>query len=138
MPISQSVLLESFPHEKRGQSMAIFGLGVIVAPIMGPILGGWITDNFSWQWIFLINIPIGIWQLFCVSMFIEDPPYIKTNAPKKIDYIGFVALILWLMTLQIIFDKGQQVNWFESSLGMLAGRNINFITDIFYSMGTSF
>ncbi|MFH0703230.1 MAG: DHA2 family efflux MFS transporter permease subunit [bacterium] len=115
MPISQAVLLESFPHEKRGVAMSIFGLGIIVAPIIGPTLGGWITDNYSWHWIFYINVPVGILSIILSEMFIEDPPYARKSIPKSIDYIGFLALIIWLVTLQIILDKGQRADWFESS-----------------------
>lgn len=115
MPIAQSVLLESFPVEKRSQSMAIFGLGVIMAPIFGPVLGGWITDNYSWHWIFFINVPIGILAITLISMFVEDPPYIKANSDKKIDYVGFGALIVWLVCMQIVFDTGQKADWFQSN-----------------------
>lgn len=115
MPIAQSILLESFPVEERSKSMAVFGLGVIMAPIFGPVLGGWITDNYSWHWIFLINVPIGILAVILSAIFVEDPPYIKADSTKKIDYVGFGALIIWLVTLQIIFDKGQQADWFQSA-----------------------
>jgi len=114
MPISQSVLLESFPPSKRGISMAIFGIGIILAPVIGPTLGGWITDNYSWHWIFLINIPIGIMAIILSQMFVEDPPYIKSKTIQKIDYIGFISLIIWLITLQVVLDKGQQSDWFGS------------------------
>jgi len=115
MPITQAVLMETFPPNKRGLSTAIFGIAVIVAPITGPILGGWITENYSWQWIFFINIPIGILAVILIKAFLEDPPYIKNNVPKKIDYIGFIALIVWLVSLQIVLDKGQQADWFAAS-----------------------
>ena len=77
MPISQAVLLESFPPEKRGVAMATFGMGVVVAPILGPTLGGWITDNYSWRWIFYINLPVGIFAVLMAQAFVEDPPYIR-------------------------------------------------------------
>lgn len=115
IPISQAILLESFPREKRGISMAIFGFGVVLAPVIGPSLGGWITDNFNWSWIFFINIPIGIIATIMCSIFLEDPPYIKKGTIQKIDYIGFIALIVWLVTLQLVLDNGQKMNWLESS-----------------------
>lgn len=114
MPISQAILLESFPPSKRGMAMSIWGLGIIIAPIMGPILGGWITDNYSWQWIFFINVPIGILSAVLVKMFIEDPPYITNSNHNKIDYVGFSALIIWIVSLQIILDKGQDADWFNA------------------------
>jgi len=115
MPISQSVLLESFPKEKRGMAMALFGLGVIFAPIIGPTLGGWITDNYSWHWIFYINIPIGVLAVILSNMFVEDPPYARKKGIQKIDYIGFCTLIIWLVSLQLVLDNGQKLDWFDSS-----------------------
>jgi DHA2 family multidrug resistance protein len=114
-PISQAVLLESFPKEKRGIAMAVFSLGVIVAPIIGPTVGGWITDNYSWRWIFLINLPIGIWAVFMARAFIEDPPYIKKNRALSIDYLGFSLMAIGLGLLQVVLDKGQEVDWFAAS-----------------------
>jgi MFS transporter, DHA2 family, multidrug resistance protein len=114
-PIAQSVLLESFPPEKRGSAMALYGLGVVVAPIIGPTLGGWITDNYSWRWIFYINLPIGILAAFMANAFVEDPPYIKNQKPGRIDYIGFGLMALGLAMLELTLDLGQQRDWFESS-----------------------
>jgi MFS transporter, DHA2 family, multidrug resistance protein len=114
-PIAQAVLLESFPKEKRGQAMAVFGLGIIVAPIIGPTMGGWITDNYSWRWIFYINVPVGILATLMANAFIEDPPYIRSQKPGRIDYIGFGLMALGLASLQLILDKGQEEDWFESS-----------------------
>jgi DHA2 family multidrug resistance protein len=115
-PIAQSVLLESFPPEKRGSAMAVFGMGVVVAPIIGPTLGGWITDNYSWRWIFYINIPIGILAVLMANMFIEDPPYIRNQRPGRIDRLGFALMAIGLGTLQLVLDKGQEEDWFASSL----------------------
>ena len=115
-PIAQAVLMESFPPEKRGSAMAVFGLGVVVAPIIGPTLGGWITDNYSWRWIFYINIPIGILAVFMARTFVEDPPYIRHQRPGRIDYIGFGLMALALGTMQLVLDKGQEEEWFASSL----------------------
>ena len=114
-PIAQAVLMESFPRESRGSAMAVFGLGVVVAPIIGPTLGGWITDNYSWRWIFYINIPIGILAVIMSKTFIEDPPYIREQRPGRIDYIGFGLMALALGTMQLVLDKGQEEEWFASS-----------------------
>jgi MFS transporter, DHA2 family, multidrug resistance protein len=115
-PIAQATMLESFPPDRRGVAMAIYGMGVVVAPIIGPTLGGWITDNYSWRWVFYINLPIGLIAVFMAQSFIEDPPYIRNAARSMIDYIGFGMMALWLATLQIVLDKGQQEDWFASSL----------------------
>jgi DHA2 family multidrug resistance protein len=115
-PIAQAVLMESFPPGKRGAAMAAFGMGVVVAPIIGPTLGGWITDNYSWRWIFYINIPIGLLAIFMANAFIEDPPYIRQQRPGRIDYFGFAFMALGLGTLQLVLDKGQEEDWFASNL----------------------
>ena len=107
-PIAQAVLLESFPPKKRGLAMAVYGMGIVVAPIIGPTLGGWITDNYSWRWIFYINVPVGILAVLMVRMFIEDPPYIKNQKPGRIDYTGFWPDGPGLATLQIVLDKGRK------------------------------
>lgn len=114
VPISQSILLESFPMEKRRMAMSVFGVGIIIAPIIGPVLGGWITDNYSWHWIFYINVPLGFLAAFLSNLFIVDPPYARKKAGQKIDFLGFVFLILWLVTLQVVLDKGQNADWFNA------------------------
>jgi MFS transporter, DHA2 family, multidrug resistance protein len=114
-PLSQAILLESFPRKKHGMAMAAFGFGVVVAPIVGPLLGGWLTDNYSWRWMFYINIPIGLLSIYLMKRFVEDPPYIKNAKPGSIDGMGFAFLTIWLATLQIVLDKGQQEDWFASS-----------------------
>jgi DHA2 family multidrug resistance protein len=111
VPIAQAILLESFPVAKRGVAMATFSLAVIVAPIIGPTLGGWITDNYSWRWIFYINLPVGILAIFLAEWLVEEPPYIKRNLKAAIDFIGFGLLAVWLGTLQIVLDKGQEADW---------------------------
>ena len=114
-PISQAVLLESFPPAKRGAAMAVFAFGVVVAPVLGPTLGGWLTDTYSWRYAFYINIPIGILALFMINKFIHDPSYIsKTKAPA-FDRFGFGALVVWTGCLQIILDKGQEDDWFAAT-----------------------
>jgi len=111
-PLSQAILLESFPPVKRGMAMAVFGLGVVVAPIVGPTLGGWLTDQYTWRWAFYINIPVGLLALLLISRFVEDPPYIRHANPGRIDAIGLGLLALWLGALQVILDKGQESDWF--------------------------
>jgi MFS transporter, DHA2 family, multidrug resistance protein len=115
-PIAQSVLLESFPPAKRGAAMAFYGMGIVVAPIIGPTLGGWITDNYSWRWIFYINLPVGLIAAFMANAFVEDPPYLKDQKPGQIDYIGFGLMALGLAALELTLDLGQQRDWFESSV----------------------
>ena len=114
-PISQAILLESFPPEKRGLAMAVFGLGVVVAPVLGPTFGGWLTDNYSWRWSFYINIPIGILAVFMILRNVEDPPYIRNAKPGRIDAWGLGLLAVWLGSLQIILDKGQEDDWFGAT-----------------------
>ena len=114
-PISQAILTESFPPEKRGMAMGLFGLGVVVAPVLGPTLGGWLTDNYSWRWAFYINIPIGVIAIFLIMRFIQDPPYIKNAKPGKLDSIGFGLLAVGLGCMQIILDRGQQDDWFGAT-----------------------
>src|SRR5271157_4410897 len=114
-PLSQSILLETFPPEKRGVAMAVFALGVVVAPVLGPTLGGWLTDTYSWRWAFYINIPVGIFAIFMISRYVVDPPYIKDAHPGKFDGIGLGLLAVWLGALQIILDKGQEDDWFGAT-----------------------
>ncbi len=114
-PISQAILLESFPPEKRGLAMAVFALGVVVAPVLGPTFGGWLTDAYSWRWSFYINIPIGIFAVFMIMRYVEDPPYIKNAKPGRIDLWGLGLLAVWLGCLQIILDKGQEDDWFGAT-----------------------
>src|SRR5271168_2222731 len=114
VPIAQAIMLESFPPQKRGQAMAVFAMGVVVAPVLGPTVGGWITDNYSWRWIFYINLPVGILAYFMSRWVVEDPPYIKRNLQATIDYVGFALLAIWLAALQIILDKGQEADWFSA------------------------
>ena len=113
-PISQAILLESFPKEKHGQAMGAYGLGVVVAPILGPVLGGFITDNYSWRWIFLMNVPVGILALALMYRFIHDPPWIRNARPPRLDMIGFGFMSLWLGCQEVLLDKGQEDDWFGS------------------------
>jgi MFS transporter, DHA2 family, multidrug resistance protein len=111
-PLSQAILLESFPPAKRGLAMAVFALGVVVAPVLGPTLGGWLTESYSWRWAFYINIPVGILATIMILRNVDDPPYIANAKPGPIDGWGLGLLALWLGSLQIILDKGQEDDWF--------------------------
>src|SRR5437660_2659415 len=111
-PLSQAILLESFPPRKRGAAMAVFAFGVVVAPVLGPTLGGWLTDTYSWRYAFYINIPIGILALFMIHRFIHDPAYIRNAKVPKFDTIGMGTLVVWTGSLQVILDKGQEDDWF--------------------------
>jgi DHA2 family multidrug resistance protein len=113
-PLAQAILLESFPPRQHGTAMAVFGVGVVVAPVIGPTLGGWITDSYSWRWIFYINLPIGILALIMVNLFVEDPPYLRNAFRGAIDYLGFGLMALWLGSLQLMLDKGQEMDWFAT------------------------
>ncbi|MCC7176205.1 MAG: DHA2 family efflux MFS transporter permease subunit [Bryobacterales bacterium] len=114
-PLTQAILLESFPPVKRGMAMALFGIVTVAAPVIGPTLGGWLTDSYSWRWVFNINIPIGIVAILLMDRFLEDPPYITHARPGKLDSYGLAFLILWLGALQVILDKGQQEDWFSTA-----------------------
>ena len=114
-PLSQAILLETFPPQKRGMAMAVFALGVVVAPVLGPTLGGWLTDTYSWRWAFYINIPVGAFAVFMISRYVEDPAYIKDAQPGKFDGVGLGLLAVWLGCLQIILDKGQEDDWFGAT-----------------------
>ena len=114
-PLSQAILLESFPPEKRGLAMSVFALGVVVAPVLGPTLGGWLTETYSWRWAFYINIPVGIVAILMIVRFVEDPPYIKHAIAGKLDALGLGLLAIWLGALQIVLDKGQEDDWFAAT-----------------------
>ena len=115
VPLSQAIMMESFPKEKRGTAMAIFGMGVILAPILGPVIGGWITDNWSWPWIFFINVPFGCIAAFLAKNLLFNPPYAQRQKGVKIDGLGFFFLIIWLLSLQVFFDKGNNADWFNAT-----------------------
>jgi DHA2 family multidrug resistance protein len=126
-PLAQAILADTFPPEKRGIAFALYGVTTVVAPTIGPTLGGWITDNYTWRWIFFINLPVGILTLFLVYRLIEDPPWVKRakGAGIKFDYIGVALLTLGVGALQIMLDKGQEDDWFGSrfilTLAIVAG-----------------
>jgi len=112
-PLSQAVMLEAFPPQDRGKAMAFWGLGIVVAPMLGPVVGGWLTDNYSWRWIFYINLPIGLMSVLMTKWFIFDPPYIR-RSQRGIDYWGIGMLAVGVGALQVMLDKGQEEDWFES------------------------
>jgi DHA2 family multidrug resistance protein len=126
-PIAQSILADTIPPQQRGLAFALYGITAIIAPTIGPTLGGWITDNYSWRWIFFINLPIGILTLLLVLRLVEDPPWMKRikGAGVRIDYIGVALLTLGIGALQVMLDKGQEDDWFGShfilTLAVIAG-----------------
>src|SRR5208282_277542 len=114
-PISQAILMESFPPAKRGLAMAAYVAGVVLAPVLGPVIGGWLTENYSWRWIFYINIPCGLIALWMIQQFVFDPDYIRNVKPGRIDTFGFLVLAIWLGTMQTVLNKGQDDDWFNSN-----------------------
>ena len=114
MPMAQAVCMECFTGEARNKAMAVFGLVVVVAPILGPVMGGWITENWSWPYIFFINVPVGFFCIALAKQFLEDPPYAKKQKNVHLDKWGFSWLCIWLIPLQIVFDKGNDADWFNA------------------------
>ena len=112
-PLSQAIMLESFPPHERGEAMALWGLGIVVAPILGPVLGGWLTDNYSWRWVFYINIPVGIAALVMIRRYVFDPPYIRRGS-EHTDFWGLGMMVIGIGSLQIALDQGQEKDWFGS------------------------
>src|SRR5450631_3365808 len=118
-PSEQAILADTFPIEKRGQAFAMYGMAVVVAPAIGPTLGGWITDNFNWHWIFFINIPVGIISLILTQRVVYDPPHVieaKKKRGEKTDYFGITTIVLGVGLLQYVLDKGEQLEWLDSGL----------------------
>src|SRR5574344_1319245 len=114
LPLGQAIILETFPPNERQKAMAIFGLVFIFAPVIGPILGGWITENWCWQWIFIIDIPLGIICALWLHKILEDPPYARKEKNVAVDKTGIIFLSLWLISMQIVLDKGNDADWFGS------------------------
>jgi DHA2 family multidrug resistance protein len=136
-PMSQAILLETFPPSQRGLAVGIFGMGIIIGPILGPLLGGYLTDNYTWRWIFYINAPIGIAALALIFSFVSDPPYLqRLIGGEKIDAFGLMLLCVGIGGLQIVLDKGQRDDWFSSNfilvLSILA--TISLITLVFWEL----
>src|SRR4030081_1936040 len=132
-PSEQAILADTFEPAKRGMAFAVYGVAVVTAPAIGPTLGGWITDNFTWRWIFFINIPVGIISMLLTSRLIQDPPYLKRRklSETSIDYVGLGFVALGLGALQIVLDKGQRDDWFESHfilmLSVIAAASLIFV-----------
>jgi MFS transporter, DHA2 family, multidrug resistance protein len=116
IPSSQAIMMETFPPEEQQMAMALWGMGLMVAPIMGPTLGGWITDNWSWRWTFYINVPVGFLAFLMVSTFVHDPSFMRGHRAQtaRVDYLGIILLIVGLGTMQILLDRGQRADWFAS------------------------
>jgi MFS transporter, DHA2 family, multidrug resistance protein len=116
-PMAQAIMADSFAPKKRGQAFALYGLVAVLAPSLGPTIGGWITDNYSWRWIFYINLPVGILAFFLVSRLVQDPPWIKADRAnlKRLDYIGLGLLTVAMGGMQIMLDKGEENDWFAST-----------------------
>jgi MFS transporter, DHA2 family, multidrug resistance protein len=113
-PLSQAIMLETFAPKDRGKAMAFFGVGIVVAPVLGPVLGGWLTDNYSWRWVFYVNLPVGVLAYLMPRAYVFDPPYI-TRGSAGVDYWGIGLLALGIAALQIGLDQGQQQDWFSSN-----------------------
>jgi MFS transporter, DHA2 family, multidrug resistance protein len=117
MPLSQAILMETFPAKEQATAMGVWGIGMMVGPVLGPILGGWITDNYNWRWIFYINVPVGIIAVSLITLVLVDPPYLKREV-KRIDWWGLSLLVLGMGSLQIMLDKGERLDWFDSGFIM--------------------
>ncbi|MCB2185135.1 MAG: DHA2 family efflux MFS transporter permease subunit [Deltaproteobacteria bacterium] len=136
-PMSQAILMETFPPEERGLAMGVFGIGVVVGPIMGPLLGGYLTDEYSWRWIFYINLPVGILAVLMIMAFVFDPPYQTLRAKgTKVDYLGLALLTVGLGCLQIVLDKGQLEDWFSSTyIAVLSGVSlVSLVALVFWEL----
>ena len=112
VPLSQAVLLDSYSAEERGQAMAIWGIGVMLGPIMGPTLGAWLTDNYNWHWVFFINLPVGIVTVIGLALFMDETPQQKQ---LRFDWSGFLALAVGIGSMQLMLDRGEQLGWFDSA-----------------------
>ena len=141
-PSEQAILVDTFPPQKRGMAMAVFTMAILVAPILGPTLGGWITDNYGWRWIFYINVPVGCLSLFLSNIVVQDPPHLKERTAQmrskgfRIDYIGIGLLALGLAALEVVLDKGQEEDWFDSWLivGFAATAVVALVTAVVWEL----
>ncbi len=136
IPLSQAILLESYPKNEQAKAMAIFSSGITIAPIIGPIIGGWLTTNLSWNYVFFISLPFCVAAFIMVAMFIEDPPYIKNAVASKFDYVGMLFLIIWIGSFQVMVDNGQKNGWFDSPYIMKLGITslISFISLVWWEL----
>lgn len=125
IPVSQAILRETFPPREQGMAMAVFGMGVVLAPALGPVLGGWLTDSYGWPWIFYINLPVSLVGMLMVSAFVEDPPYLQRGI-GRIDWVGIGLLTMSLTGMQIVLERGQEHHWFESNW-IVAGASITVL-----------
>ena len=137
-PLSQAIMLEAFPAKDRGKAMGFWGLGIVVAPMLGPVLGGWLTDNFSWRWVFYINLPVGLIASLMIHLFVFDPPYLRKGR-TGVDYWGIGLLTVGVGALQIMLDKGQQEDWLASNLirALLVTTILAFTAFIIRELSTS-
>jgi MFS transporter, DHA2 family, multidrug resistance protein len=135
IPVSQAILRETFPREEQGMAMALWAMGVVLAPAIGPIMGGWLTDRYGWPWIFYINVPVSLVGIFMVATFVHDPPYLRRGV-KKIDWLGIALLAVALTSMQIVLERGQQENWFDSNMIQLGSAicAMSFIGLIYWEM----
>jgi DHA2 family multidrug resistance protein len=115
-PNQQSIILDTFPPSQRGRAFSLTAVATVVAPILGPTLGGWITDNFSWRWVFFINVPIGVLTTFAVIALVEDPPWARAKSKVSIDYIGISLIAITFACFQIMLDRGEDDDWFSSGI----------------------
>ena len=138
IPVSQAILRESFPTEEQGMAMAVYGMGVVLAPAVGPIIGGWLTDQYGWPWIFFINIPVSIIGMFMVASFVHDPAYLRRGV-NRIDWIGIGLLAIALTGMQIVLERGQAENWFDSNLIVFgtAASGLALLILIYWELKTS-
>jgi MFS transporter, DHA2 family, multidrug resistance protein len=114
VPVSQAILRETFPPAEQGMAMAVYSMGVVLAPAIGPVLGGWLVDHYGWRWVFYINVPVCIAGLVMVSTFVQDPPYLKRGV-RRVDWTGIIMLLVGLTTAQVVMERGEQVDWFSST-----------------------
>jgi DHA2 family multidrug resistance protein len=128
IPVSQAILRESFPEKEQGLAMAIYGMGVVLAPALGPLLGGWLTDHYGWPWIFYINLPVAFLGMLLVSAYVEDPPYLKRGVSQT-DWLGIVLLTVSLTGMQVVLERGEEEDWFQSRW-ILAGTILTVLATI--------
>ena len=130
IPVSQAILRETFPPKEQGMAMAIFGMGVVLAPAAGPIIGGWLTDHYGWPWIFFINVPVSLVGMLLIGIFVHDPSYLKRGV-KSVDWLGLALLTLSLTSMQLVLERGQEENWFDSNL-ILLGSVICIVATVWF------
>ncbi len=141
-PSEQAILMDTFPPAKRGMAMAVYTLAILVAPVLGPTLGGYITENYSWRWIFYINLPVGVISVMLSSLILQDPPYLKAQKaarkgqPFRMDFIGLGLLSIGLASLELMLDKGQEHDWFDSPfiVTLCAIAVVTLVSTIFWEL----